>query len=222
MSALKALDRFEEAIDCCDRCLSYDTKNDEIKSLRSQLSALHKAQVERRKRKELEEQKRRLEAQRLKVALKKRNIVAIDAEGVEAGPHQPFFDFINDPSGSSMAFPVFFLYPQHATSDTISDFNENARFYDHLTLMFPPKGLVPDWDKNREYIANNLVVFAMTRSKRLLRIGKKMTLMDVFTASSGKDGATDGLELKQGYLSFVVIPKGEHEAEWVDKYKSSR
>jgi hypothetical protein len=121
-----------------------------------------------------------------------------------------------------MVFPVFFLYPQHATSDIISDFAENTKFNDHLAAMFPPEAQAPSWDINGEYRTDNLVVYATTRSKRLLKVGKKMTLMDVFNASASKDGASDGLELKQGYLSFVVLPKGEQESRWVNEYKSSR
>jgi len=121
-----------------------------------------------------------------------------------------------------MIFPVFFLYPQHATSDTISDFDENTRFYDHLAVIFPPRGEFPDWDCKKEYRVDNLVVYAMTRGKRLLKVGKKMTLSDVFSASAGKDGSEDGLELKQGYLSFVILPKGDKEAKWINEYKSSR
>ena len=49
-----------------------------------------------------------------------------------------------------------------------------------------------------------------------------MTLVDVFNASAGKDGVADGLLLKQGYLSFIVVPKGEQEIKWVNEYKSSR
>jgi len=121
-----------------------------------------------------------------------------------------------------MTFPVFFLYPQHATSDTISDFHENTRFYDHLALMFPPDGEVPIWDAAGEYRADNLAVYAITKRKRLLKVGKKMALADVFSASATKEGLPDGLELKQGYLSFVIVPKGEQEARWIEEFKFSR
>jgi len=221
-SALKALERYDEAVDCCDRCLVHDQENKTIRDLHLQLLGLQTAQAERRKRKELEEQKERLEKQLLKVALRKRNIITVGTDDVQDGPHKPTFDLTNDPSGSSMTFPVFFFYPQHATSDTISDFIESSRFYDHLSVMFPPQGEVPGWDSVGEYRTDNLVIYAMTRGKRLLKVGKKMTLMDVFNASAGKDGAMDGLELKQGYLSFAVLPRGDQEIKWVNEYKSSR
>lgn len=221
-SALKALERYDEAVDCCDRCLSYDKENDTIRTMRSQLVELQIAQAERRKRKEQEVQQKRLETQRLRIALRKRNIIMVETEDVQDGPHRPSFDLMNDPTGSSMIFPVFFFYPQHAVSDTIAEFAENMRFHDHLSVMFPPEGEIPAWDNANQYRTDNLVVYAMTRGKRLLKVGKKMTLADVFNASAGKEGAVDGLELKQGYLSFVVLPKGEQEMKWVNEYKSSR
>jgi len=145
----------------------------------------------------------------------------VETDQVQDGLHKPGFDHVNDSTGALMTFPVFFFYPEHATSDTISEFPECTRFHDHLSTMFPPKGEAPDWDRRGEYRADNLVIYAMTRGRRLLKVGKKMTLTDVFKASAGKDGAVDGLELKQGYLSFAVLPKGEQETKWVNEYKSS-
>lgn len=63
----------------------------------------------------------------------------------------------------------------------------------------------------------------MTMRKRLLKVGKKMTLSDVCGAAKGKEGEPrDGLEIKDGCLSFVVLPKGEVEQKWVDDYKKTR
>lgn len=63
----------------------------------------------------------------------------------------------------------------------------------------------------------------MTHRKRLLKVGKKMTLRDVCKAAKGEDGQPkDGLEVKDGCLTFVVLPKGEVEKKWVDEYKGSR
>jgi len=86
--------------------------------------------------------------------------------------------------------------------------------------MFPPQAPPPDWDKAGQYTANILVVYAMTRRKRLLKVGKKMTLRDVCIAAKAKEGEPkDGLELKDGCLTFVVVPKGEVEQNWVDEFK---
>jgi len=89
--------------------------------------------------------------------------------------------------------------------------------------MFPPQAPAPDWDEKGEYVDGQLVVYAITRRKRLLKVGKKMTLVDVCKASKGKEGESrDGLEVKDGCLTFVVLPKGDVEQKWVDDFKRAR
>lgn len=137
-------------------------------------------------------------------------------------PVEPRFDS-EDPSGSTLVLPVFFLYPQYATSDIISDFVETTTFVAYIETMFPPYTPSPEWDKKGEYVAGNLVVYAPTYRKRLLKIGKKMTLRDACNAAKAKEGQPlDGLPFTDNCLSFVVLPKGEQEARWVEEYKRSR
>ena len=63
----------------------------------------------------------------------------------------------------------------------------------------------------------------MTHNKRLLKIGKKMTLRDVFRSSAAKTGEPqDGLELKDGCLTFAVLPRGDVERNWVEEFKKTR
>jgi len=89
--------------------------------------------------------------------------------------------------------------------------------------MFPPRVPPPEWDKKQEYSADELVVYATTNRKRLLKVGKKMTMRDVFKVSKGKEGTPrDGLELKDNCLTFVVFPKGDEENRWVEEYKKLR
>jgi hypothetical protein len=137
-------------------------------------------------------------------------------------PFAPHFD-PEDPTEGTLIIPVFFLYPQHATSDAIPEFVEDTPFAAHLSAMFPPKAPPPVWDEKGEYVDGRLVVYAMTHRKRLLKVGKKMTLRDVCSAAKGKDGEPrDGLELKDNCLTFAVLPKGEVEKQWVEEYKSIR
>lgn len=97
----------------------------------------------------------------------------------------------------------------------ISHFVEDTRFEEHLMTMFPPDGTAPGWDAKGEYSAGQLVVYGITVRRRLLKVGTKMTLMDVMYA------AKDGLELRDGCLSFVVLPKGKVEADWIAEFKSN-
>ena len=143
-------------------------------------------------------------------------------KGTPENPYSPSFD-PEDPSKQTIMFPTFFLYPQYATSDIISEFIEDTPFSAHIANMFPPQVPAPEWDKKGEYIDGHLVVYAMTHRRRLLKVGKKMTLQDVFKAAQAKkDGPDDGLELKDGCLTLVVFPKGEGEQQWIDDFKNNR
>lgn len=90
--------------------------------------------------------------------------------------------------------------------------------------MFPPDAPPPAWDQNKEYVNGQLIIYSMTQRKRLLKVGKNMTLRDVCNAAKGKEGGPkDGLELKDGCLTFVVLPKGtDVEKNWVDEFKATR
>jgi len=71
--ALVALERYEEAIDSCSRCLKFDPTNKSLSSLKVEAEKLHDTKVKKEKEKQERlreaEQKRR----RLDVALKVRN-----------------------------------------------------------------------------------------------------------------------------------------------------
>lgn len=132
---------------------------------------------------------------------------------------------------SQIIFPVFFLYPQHNTSDFISNFVEHSTFGDHLAVIFPADGQPPNWDaQKREYGAKKVAVYAVTRMGRLLKVGPKLTLADVFlrtgimVPSPEQDGkeVQDGLEIRDGCLSFVVVPKGEVEQAYIEDFKAKK
>ncbi|KAH7914383.1 40S ribosomal protein S7 [Hygrophoropsis aurantiaca] len=213
--ALLALERLDEALDSCDRCLAFDSDNEGVKSIRERI--LKKQYDQNRKEREERErmQKERESQDRLMMAFKERNLMLVKTpEGTQDSPYTPHFS-PEDPTQSTLTMPVMFLYPQHAISDTITHFFENTTFSEHISLMFPPEAPAPDWDKSGEYTASQLVVYAMTRRRRLLKVGKKMTLRDVCIASKGKSGEpADGLEVKGGFLSFAVLPKGDVEQKW--------
>ncbi|KAH9947251.1 40S ribosomal protein S7 [Amylocystis lapponica] len=219
--ALMALDRIDEALDCCERCLEFDKDNKSIQVVRDK-AATRKAEKEEKEKERQEKIRReREQEQRMKIALnvsfayQARNIVSLPrpADSVDH-PYAPHFD-PEDPQHTTLVVPVFFLYPQYATSDIVQHFVEDTPFSAHLSVMFPPEASPPEWDKNHQYVAGQLVIYAMTHRKRLLKVGKKMTLRDACKAAAGKVGEPrDGLEMKDGCLSFVVAPKGEVERKW--------
>lgn len=126
-----------------------------------------------------------------------------------------------------LIFPVFFLYPQYAQSDLISHFHEDTSIADHLNNMFPAGQRLP-WDSKNEYHSQNLVVYATTHKKRLLRCGRKLTLREIMDQGAkepevpGKLNTRDGIVMKDGLISLVVLPKGEEDSKWVEKFKKER
>jgi hypothetical protein len=126
-----------------------------------------------------------------------------------------------------LIFPLFFLYPAHTQSDFISHFHEDSTIGDHLDAMFSATAPPPPWDERREYVASNLVVYASTHGKRLLRVGRALSLRQLLDQGAKdadpKTGAPrDGIVLQDGILSLIVLPKGDKEKEWVERFKKDR
>ncbi|KAI0335537.1 40S ribosomal protein S7 [Cubamyces sp. BRFM 1775] len=221
--ALIALERYDEALDCCDRCLQFDQENKAVQTTREKAAKLKEAKERKERERQERIQQEQLKQERLRAAYKERNIIVVPVpDTVAQNPYEPHFD-PEDPTNNTLILPVLFLYPQYATSDLISHFQEDTPFSAHLSAMFPPGAPQPEWDKKGEYVDGNLVVYGFTRRQRLLKIGKKMTLRDVCKAAKAKDGEPrDGLELKDGTLTFIVLPKGEEEQKWVEDFKKNR
>ncbi|KAK2459612.1 hypothetical protein APHAL10511_008367 [Amanita phalloides] len=145
--ALLALERLDEALDCCNRCLEYDGKNQSVHDIKG---CVEKAKVE----KERKEQERREQTQKekekerkFKIAFKERHLIVMPNPEGSSNPTKPVFD-PEDPSGKTMIFPVFFLYPQYATSDIVSQVVEDTPLGTVLSSMFPPQATPPEWDAN--------------------------------------------------------------------------
>ncbi|KAJ7759008.1 hypothetical protein DFH07DRAFT_772340 [Mycena maculata] len=220
--SLVALERVDEALDCCDRCLKFDPENKGVQALRLRSQEIKAAKEKKEQTRLAELQKAKEVKYKLNVAFRERNLIAIPKKDGSQNPFAPHFD-PEDPTDSTLIIPVFFLYPQYATSDVIPEFVEDTPFAAHLAAMFPPRALPPNWDVKGEYVDGQLVIYAMTHRKRLLKVGKKMTLRDVCSAAKGKVGEPwDGLEVKDGCLTFAVLLKGDVEKNWVEEYKSTK
>ncbi|WWC68763.1 uncharacterized protein I206_102697 [Kwoniella pini CBS 10737] len=132
---------------------------------------------------------------------------------------------------TSLVFPVFLLYPQYSQSDFISNFQENTSFLDQLNIMFPKSSQstskIPftEWDLKKEYFIDNLVIYVETFEKRLLKVGKELTLREIIYKAKREatnDIKKDGIVLRDGLLSFIVLPKGPVEKKWIEDFKKSR
>jgi tetratricopeptide (TPR) repeat protein len=233
-AALFALDRFEEAIDCCDRCLSFSPENEGVKALRQKALSAKDARLVKIKQAEAKERQAKMDRIKLASALKvewsrmygrratdfiqERNIVKL-SDVPDGTPYSTHFA-----ESGSLVFPVWFLYPQHGVSDMIQEFSEDTAFGDHLDAMFSPDGPPPPFDPSQsQYTNSNLVVYATTHRKRALKCGKRTTLRELLASAKAKEGEKpDGIEMKDGCLNFVVVPKGDEEKKWIDEFKRNR
>jgi Cns1/TTC4 Wheel domain len=109
------------------------------------------------------------------------------------------------------------------------DVHEDRPIGEYVEEMLPePRpGTAPKhWDVHGEFFASNLNICASTYRKRLLKIGKKMTLRDSFAqgaTAAGKDVERDGFMLVDGLLSLAVLVKGSAEGkEWIDNFRKDR
>lgn len=132
------------------------------------------------------------------------------------------------PAHAPLIYPVFLLYPTYSQSDLITHFDENTTLSDHINVMFPPSPSAlsgwADWDTKREYCGPNLVVYLETAHRRLLKAGRELTLREVIqkAVKTLDDGKVDGVVLRDGLLSFIVLVKGEQEKKWIEEYKQKR
>lgn len=245
--ALIALDRCKDAVDCCDHALGVNPDNDAIAALKlkaaTRLAAIEKSQAEAKER----TRRADLMAKAIQQALVVRGLWLETTPRPPDNPTPAHFDPSSTPSipltgpesskwtvpdviRTPLVVPVFFMYPQHAQSDFISDFHEDTPLGEYLSTIFPAssRGSLP-WDTAGEYYDGNLVVYASTRRQRLLKLGRKLTLRHVMDqaykdAEPGMDKVRDrdGLVMQDGILSLVVLPKGDAEKQWVDKFKAQR
>ncbi|PWN48076.1 hypothetical protein IE53DRAFT_381635 [Violaceomyces palustris] len=246
--ALLALDKLDEALDCCDHALEIDGGNLAVKKLKEKVSK-RKDEVERREKEKKERERRKKELDlALKQAFLSRGLWLETSPKPPSNPEPAHFDPDSlppnskdslpllgstawkspDPIRTPLILPTFFIYPQYSQSDFISHYHEDTPLSAHLDLMFPPesRGQLP-WDTKGEYVNSNLNVYATTKKKRLLKIGKKLSLREVMDqaakdSETGKVEDRDGMVMMDGILSLVVLPKGDAEKEWIQRFKAER
>ncbi|OXG74821.1 TPR repeat protein [Cryptococcus neoformans A2-102-5] len=178
----------------------------------------------------------------LRKAVEDRGLIVADTPSPPDNPHPLHFDeqsipTINEEAGwtpppphTPIVFPVFLLYPTYGQSDFITHFHEDASLEDQLSAMFPISPSAPqipwaEWDEKREYYVPNLVVYVETKERRLLKVGKELTLKEVLgKARRDAKGEVkkDGVVLRDGLLSFVVLVKGAQEKAWIEEFKRKR
>ncbi|EAS37471.3 tetratricopeptide repeat domain-containing protein [Coccidioides immitis RS] len=209
--ALLTLDKILEAQDAANRGLALDPTNKSLLHTAEQISARKAAldALAAKKRAEAEREKRVKVT--LATALRARNIKVRETK------QPPDLDDANmhlspDPLSpkSTLVVPCVLLYPMHAQSDFIKNFEETQCVRDHLEYIFP----LP-WDEKAEYGVDSVDCFMETVTGGLIRVGKKMSLLEVLSGSGGKVEIVDGLVK----INVVPVPKSR---KWIEEMKARR
>lgn len=241
--ALVGLEKWEEAADAVEhgRKIEGEEKNEKLwAELSGKISTGKRRVFERTER----ERRKTLTDMARSKAVVERGLIVVNTPSPPDNPHPLDFDPAAIPevpmteegkdvwtppaSHTPLVFPVFVLYPQYQQSDLITHFQEDTSFAQQLEVIFPasPSSTSPpwsEWDAKHEYYTENLVVYVETRGKRLLKVGKDITLREVIAkAVKAADGGRDGIVLRDGLMSFVVLVKGKEEREWIDNFKKVR
>ncbi|KAI5450397.1 methylenetetrahydrofolate reductase (NAD(P)H) met13 [Naganishia albida] len=249
-SALLSLSRWEDALKCIDHGKQLESEKEDSKQAMWQ-GLEQKAKKGLTVTAEKEERIRRVKLGKdaLQQAIKARGILQVHTAAPPDNPNPVAFDedsipqvpltppegvtWSPPPVAAPLVFPAFFLYPTAQTSDLITRFHEDSTFYDQLEAMFPlssdgqaahPGITWADWDKAHEFRSDNLSIYAITRNKKLLKIGRNHTLRQVAekAASLSAPGQRDGLVMQDGLMSFIVLPTGAGEKEWLERFKADR
>ncbi|CAE6425194.1 unnamed protein product [Rhizoctonia solani] len=211
--ALVKLRRYEEALDACDRCLSFDPDNGGVKSVRMTAQKELDLEVKKSKQKAEAEEKEKAKKAALSLALQHHGIKVLkDNTDPE---HFPFLDPPTPPypTSAELICRVVLVYPQYGQTDLIVRFSTDDTLGAHLDTILPDPETGSDvpfasWDDKHEYISTKINVYVKTRKGRVLRLGRNKTLAEICKTTKGKDGEDDGLVVGQGVIAFVVVPKG--------------
>ncbi|WVO18037.1 hypothetical protein L204_105735 [Cryptococcus depauperatus] len=178
----------------------------------------------------------------MRKAIEERGLISVDTPNPPDNPQTLHFDqdsivpadelvgWTPPPPHTPLIFPIVLFYPEYGQSDFITQFHENSSFEDQLAAMFPASQTSPnmpwaDWDEKRQYNVPNLVVYVETKEKRLLKVGKELTLREVLSKARREARGNikkDGIILRDGLLSFIVLVKGPQENAWVEDFKMKR
>ncbi|XP_016041466.2 tetratricopeptide repeat protein 4 isoform X2 [Erinaceus europaeus] len=187
------LKNFAEAVSWCDEGLQIDAKEKKLLELRAKADKLKRTEQRDIRKAKLKEKKEQNKNEALLQAIKARNIRLVsevtgkddDSDSESLGEvlldglssENPYGARLSIDDQGKLSWPVLFLYPEYAQSDFISAFHEDARFIDHLMMMFAE---TPSWDLEQKYCPDHLEVYFEDEDRaELYCVPPKTTLLRV-------------------------------------------
>lgn len=195
-------------MDACSSGLRFDANNAALQSLLTKIESRRDALAQLEQSRLARESRSKMEANALRTALSSRGITTRTTDSPpEMEDAAISLADAQDPT-SSLRFPVIFLYPLHAQTDFLKEFQEEETLSQHLQYILP----LP-WDSNREYSLEGVECYMETMAGGLIKAGKKLPLVKLL--GSGK------VEIVDGLVRVFVVPR-VRAMEWIEQFKLRR
>ncbi|KAJ1852802.1 HSP70/90 co-chaperone [Coemansia sp. RSA 2703] len=224
--ACLALEKFDEARECCKWALDVQPENQEVLKLQALIDQRQKA-FERKvaEQKQREETRARQRAM-LKEAIEIRKGLTFDSSVARKKDSLPWESDSPrqvhlDESSGHLLWPVFFLYPEAKESDFVERFDELHTLRDMLQVVLAEP---PAWDdrRNPKYTIDNVDTFFLHRpvggfdeDERLIKVDMNMPLASVLEHEK--------YVIRDGIPSFVVLPRNDSFTDqFIDRYRKLR
>lgn len=201
--------RFDEALACCDSGLKLDGTNDALIKLKETIVNKKNKQIEigQRRQRKLEQEKLRLQA--LRLAFDSRKFTRMRSATCNKNQQQEVFAELEnetDPT-STLYLPVTVFYPLANQSDLLCRVSEYASVLDILQELFSQP---PAW-ASLDYQVRNLQVFAPTRTGGLVKAGTSSTLKHILETQKPDVVMIDEM------ARFYVVPS-QRASEWLSSW----
>ncbi|CAG8616919.1 118_t:CDS:2 [Paraglomus brasilianum] len=208
--ALYALDKIEEALDCCERGLQIEPQNKAFQTEKQKCLKRKEVLDQKRREKNERDRKERETKEAIDKAINSRGIrtkTTSDAPSTDAQVH------LDPENPDRLIWPVFFLYPEYRESDFINQFHEDNTFLDHLEVMF--ESAAP-WDKDSRYTPKTIKIYFETDSDD----GDKVTLVNTEKeVTLGEVLKNKKYVVKNRIPSFIILTDDRFGKEFVSRYQ---
>ncbi|KAJ1653976.1 HSP70/90 co-chaperone [Dispira simplex] len=215
--ACRALEKFEEALECCRWALEFDPTNKAvIKEQDNNVQAQSKAQEKLRREKEREETQRRDEAMLADaIQIRKLRMSTETSSKTHVWESPTGYRVQLDHTTGHLIWPVLLMYPEFRETDVIQAFDELSTFQDHLDCVLEHPA---PWDPDHRYNPHNVDLYFEyhpnpAADPKLLKVGTRCTLAQAVSHPQ--------YTVVNQMPAFIVLPKtGDFLAKFLANYQS--
>lgn len=218
------MSKYADCLRWCDAALMVEPDHKVILDLRLRADKRKREQERDERKRVLQERKEEAEERKLLQAIKSRGIQVSSVKVSKDSKIDPLLLTAlecHNPTGAKvhldadgiLHWPVLFLYPEFAETDFIHAFCETNCIYDHLVHMFGPEAEPANWDTERKYKADSIVVyFENKKEEKLYKVNCDDSLLDVLKHEK--------YEVTAGTPVFILMVNGSRfQKEFLSRNK---